>query len=138
LKILIYSRVFPLVVSHQGPYDSPSCFSIISQLKKTVTRFSYNICCGQGARSLVQPAAGFLMRSVLVVLSCPTQTRLQWGEHSDRCSRMIACAPTITLLLWSISLVIRIRRWRAATYASWSQQLGLLRSYSYLPIISHI
>jgi len=40
---------------------------------------------------------------------------------------MIASAPTIALLLGSILLVIRVRRSRAATYASWSQQPGLLQ-----------
>src|SRR5258707_15600154 len=35
----------PVVVSHHSTYDSPSRFSILSEFKKIVTRFSNNICC---------------------------------------------------------------------------------------------
>src|SRR5262249_23617541 len=32
----------PVVISHQGIYDSPGGFSILSEIKKNVTRFSHN------------------------------------------------------------------------------------------------
>jgi glycogen(starch) synthase len=41
----------PVVVSHQGTYDLPGRFSILSELKKTVTRFSHNICCSQAVQA---------------------------------------------------------------------------------------
>src|ERR1700730_3983099 len=53
------------------------------------------------------------------------QTPLRWREHSDRCSKMTACAPTIALLLQSLPLVTRVRKSPAATCASWSQWLAL-------------
>jgi glycogen synthase len=40
----------PLVVSHQTNYDSPDHFSIMPTFKKTVTRFSTNICCSQAVQ----------------------------------------------------------------------------------------
>ena len=40
----------PLVVSHQGTYDLPG-HSIVPEFKKTVTRFSHNICCSQAVQS---------------------------------------------------------------------------------------
>jgi glycogen(starch) synthase len=43
----------PLVISHQDTYNSPGRFSIVSELKKTVTRFSNNICCSQGVQSRI-------------------------------------------------------------------------------------
>jgi glycogen synthase len=43
----------PLVVSHQGTYDSPGRFSIVSEFKKTVTRFSGNICCSRAVQSRI-------------------------------------------------------------------------------------
>ena len=41
----------PVVVSHQGTYGSPGRFSILSEIKKNVTRFSQNICCSQAVQS---------------------------------------------------------------------------------------
>src|SRR5262245_4868888 len=41
----------PLVISHHGMYDSRGRFSILSEFKKTVTRFSHNICCSQAVQS---------------------------------------------------------------------------------------
>src|SRR6516165_9519643 len=41
----------PVVVSHQGTYDSPGRFSILSEIKKNVTRFSHNICVSQAVQS---------------------------------------------------------------------------------------
>jgi glycogen synthase len=43
----------PLVVSHQGTYDSPGRFSIIAEAKKMVTRFSKNICCSEAVQSRI-------------------------------------------------------------------------------------
>ena len=43
----------PLVISHQGTYDSPDHFSIVPKFKKTVTRFSNNICCSQAVQSYI-------------------------------------------------------------------------------------
>src|SRR6516164_2014983 len=40
----------PVVISHQGTCDSPGGFSILSELKKTVARFSNNICCSQAVQ----------------------------------------------------------------------------------------
>ena len=40
----------PLVVSHQGTYDTAN-LSIVAELKKAVTRFSKNICCSQAVQS---------------------------------------------------------------------------------------
>src|SRR5215510_14324514 len=40
----------PVVVSHQGTYESGR-FSILSEFKKTVTRFSHNICCSQAVQA---------------------------------------------------------------------------------------
>jgi glycogen synthase len=40
----------PLVVSHQGTYESPGRFRIVAQAKNTVTRFSHNICCSQAVQ----------------------------------------------------------------------------------------
>src|SRR5215468_7688914 len=42
----------PVVVSHQGTYDLPK-FSILSEFKKTVARFSHNICCSQAVQSRI-------------------------------------------------------------------------------------
>jgi glycosyltransferase involved in cell wall biosynthesis len=44
----------PLVISHQGTYDSPDHFSIVPKFKKTVTRFSNNICCSQAVQSYIR------------------------------------------------------------------------------------
>jgi glycogen(starch) synthase len=41
----------PLVVSHQGTYDSHGHFDIVSKFKRTVTRFSSNICCSRAVQS---------------------------------------------------------------------------------------
>jgi glycosyltransferase involved in cell wall biosynthesis len=41
----------PVVVSHQGTYDSPGRFSILSEIKKNVSRFSHNICVSQAVQS---------------------------------------------------------------------------------------
>jgi glycogen(starch) synthase len=41
----------PVVISHQDTYPSPGRFSIVAQSKKTVTRFSHNICCSQAVQS---------------------------------------------------------------------------------------
>ena len=46
----------PLVISHQGTYDSPGRFSLVAELKKTVTRFSNNICC-QPSGTVAHPGA---------------------------------------------------------------------------------
>jgi glycogen(starch) synthase len=43
----------PLVISHQGTYGSPGRFSIVPEVKKTVTRFSNNICCSQAVQSYI-------------------------------------------------------------------------------------
>jgi glycogen synthase len=43
----------PLVISHQGTYGSPDRFSIVPEFKKTVTRFSNNICCSQAVQSYI-------------------------------------------------------------------------------------
>src|SRR5262249_38186923 len=37
----------PLVISHQTTYNSSGWFTIVPEFKKTVTRFSNNICCSQ-------------------------------------------------------------------------------------------
>ena len=41
----------PLVISHQATYNSYGRFNIVPELKKTVTRFSNNICCSKGVQS---------------------------------------------------------------------------------------
>jgi glycogen synthase len=41
----------PLVISHHDTYNSPGCFSIVPEFKKTVSRFSNNICCSQAVQS---------------------------------------------------------------------------------------
>jgi glycosyltransferase involved in cell wall biosynthesis len=41
----------PLVVSHHLPYDLPGRFSILAEFKKTVARFSNNICCSKAVQS---------------------------------------------------------------------------------------
>jgi glycogen(starch) synthase len=41
----------PVVVSHQGTYDLPGRFSLLSEAKKIVTRFSHNICCSQAVQA---------------------------------------------------------------------------------------
>jgi glycogen synthase len=41
----------PLVISHHGTYGSINRFSILPELKKTVTRFSNNICCSEAVKS---------------------------------------------------------------------------------------
>ena len=43
----------PVVISHQGTYDSPDHFSIVPKFKKTVSRFSNNICCSQAVQSYI-------------------------------------------------------------------------------------
>jgi glycogen synthase len=43
----------PLVISHHGTYDVPGHFSIVPEVKKTVTRFSNNICCSQAVQSYI-------------------------------------------------------------------------------------
>jgi glycogen(starch) synthase len=51
----------PLVISHHAIYGSPHHVSIVPEFKKTVTRFSHNICCSQAVqlhvpgRSIVIP-----------------------------------------------------------------------------------
>jgi len=42
----------PLVISHQNTYDSPT-FNITLKFKKTVTRFSSNICCSRAVQSQI-------------------------------------------------------------------------------------
>jgi glycosyltransferase involved in cell wall biosynthesis len=41
----------PLVITHQETYNSSTRFTIVQELKKTVTRFSSNICCSQAVQS---------------------------------------------------------------------------------------
>jgi glycogen synthase len=41
----------PLVISHQTTYNSHGRFTIVPELKKTVARFSNNICCSQAIQS---------------------------------------------------------------------------------------
>ena len=41
----------PLVISHQATYNSSGRFTIVPEFKKTVTRFSNNICCSQAVQS---------------------------------------------------------------------------------------
>jgi glycogen synthase len=41
----------PLVISHQTTYNSSGRFTIVPEFKKTVTRFSNNICCSQAVQS---------------------------------------------------------------------------------------
>jgi glycogen(starch) synthase len=41
----------PLVISHQALPSSPDGFSMLGELKKTVTRFSGNICCSRAVQS---------------------------------------------------------------------------------------
>src|SRR5262249_3810958 len=41
----------PLVITHQETYDSPGRFTFVPKLKKTVTRFTNNICCSQAVQS---------------------------------------------------------------------------------------
>ena len=43
----------PLVMSHHGTYGSPDRFSILPEIKKTVTRFSANICCSRAVQSCI-------------------------------------------------------------------------------------
>jgi glycogen(starch) synthase len=43
----------PLVISHQGTYDAPGRFSLFPELKKSVTRFSKNICCSQAIQTYI-------------------------------------------------------------------------------------
>jgi glycogen(starch) synthase len=43
----------PLVMSHHGTYGSPNRFSILSEVKKAVTRFSNNICCSEAVQSYI-------------------------------------------------------------------------------------
>ena len=43
----------PLVISHQAYPSSPGHVSIVSELKKMVTRFSSNICCSRAVQSHV-------------------------------------------------------------------------------------
>jgi len=43
----------PLVISHQGGYGSPGRMSLVTELKKAVTRFSKNICCSQAVESWI-------------------------------------------------------------------------------------
>ena len=50
LPPMIIART-PVVVSHQGTYDSPGRFSILSEFKKTVARFSHSICCSEAVQS---------------------------------------------------------------------------------------
>ncbi len=50
LPAMIFART-PLVISHQDTYPSRGRFSIVAQSKKTVTRFSHNICCSQAVQS---------------------------------------------------------------------------------------
>jgi glycogen synthase len=43
----------PLVISHQGTYGAPGRFSIVPEAKKTVTRFTTNVCCSQAVQSYI-------------------------------------------------------------------------------------
>jgi glycogen synthase len=43
----------PLVISHHGTYGSPGRFKIVPEVKKTVTRFSNNICCSEAVQSYI-------------------------------------------------------------------------------------
>lgn len=43
----------PLVISHHGAYGSTERFKILPKLKKTVTRFSKNICCSEAVKSYI-------------------------------------------------------------------------------------
>jgi glycogen synthase len=63
----------PLVVSHQGTYNS-SGRSIVPEFKKAVTRFSHNICCSQAVQSCIPG------RSVVI----PNSYRIEiFKEYSD-------------------------------------------------------
>ena len=64
----------PVVVSHQGTYDLPGHFSILSEFKKTVTRFSKNICCSQAVQAHIPG------RSVVIP---NTYRRDVFKEYSD-------------------------------------------------------
>jgi glycogen synthase len=64
----------PLVISHQICPGSPGHFSIVSELKKIVTRFSSNICCSRAVQSHV------LGRSVVI----PNSYRAEiFKEYND-------------------------------------------------------
>src|SRR5262249_49525654 len=43
----------PLVISHHGTYGSVDRFSILPEVKKTLTRFSNNICCSKAVKSYI-------------------------------------------------------------------------------------
>jgi glycogen(starch) synthase len=63
----------PLVVSHQGTYDSLGR-SIVPEFKKLVTRFSHNICCSQAVQSCIPG------RSIVI----PNSYRIEiFKEYSD-------------------------------------------------------
>lgn len=43
----------PLVIAHHGTYGSVKHFSVLPELKKTITRFSNNICCSEAVKSYI-------------------------------------------------------------------------------------
>jgi glycogen synthase len=57
----------PLVISHQGYDGSSGRSKVISQFKKTVTRFSSNICCSRAVQSHI-PGRWILILSLSVAL----------------------------------------------------------------------
>jgi glycogen(starch) synthase len=64
----------PLVISHQTYPGLPGHFSMVSEFKKTVTRFSSNICCSRAVQSRI------LGRSVVIPNSYRAET---FKEYND-------------------------------------------------------
>jgi glycogen synthase len=64
----------PLVISHQTYHGSPGHFSMVSEFKKTATRFGSNICCSRAVQSHIPG------RSVVIPNSYRTEI---FKEYND-------------------------------------------------------
>src|SRR6266446_6411580 len=69
----------PLVISHQGPYGSPGRFGVVPKLKKSVTRFSENICCSQAVQANVPG------RSVVIPNTYRNEIFKKYADVSRNC-----------------------------------------------------
>jgi glycogen synthase len=72
LPMMIARR--PLVISHQTYHGSPGHFSMVSEFKKTATRFGSNICCSRAVQSHIPG------RSVVIPNSYRTEI---FKEYND-------------------------------------------------------
>jgi glycogen(starch) synthase len=66
----------PFVISHQTTYNSTGRFTIVPEFKKTVTRFSNNICCSQAVQSHIPG------RSVVIPNTYRAEVFKEYGDVS--------------------------------------------------------